>query len=314
LVSLVKDRTEEIQKLVKLGATRLVSRAQDNRSVKVEDLTPRIFAAVEKYLLRDDPSCSSEDIEQFIDGLQADDLCLIVACERSDEKAWTDLVERFTATVRSAARSASANEDAAEDLVQSIWAELYGLRMRDDGKRASKLAYYSGRGSLAGWLRAVVAQLAVDSFRKQSRLVQAEEDNELDRLAQEVSPQGEGPLVLVATTPSPEETVTAKLTHAHLEDAVSRALQNLGPDDRLLVKLYYFDNLRLKEAGAVMGVHEATASRRLSRIHNDLRKQVSEILIKEKGWTKAETEQSFAEAAQQLDSDLGTLLRNESVS
>jgi len=310
----VKDRTEELQKLVKLGATRLLSRAQDNRSVKVEYLTPRIFAAVEKYLLRDDPSCSSEDIEQFIDGLQADDLCLIVACERSDEKAWTDLVERFTATVRSAARSASANEDAAEDLVQSIWAELYGLRMRDDGERASKLAYYSGRGSLAGWLRAVVAQLAVDSFRKQSRLVQAEEDNELDRLAQDVSSQGEGPVVLVATTPSPEETVTAKLTHAHLEDAVSRALQKLGPDDRLLVKLYYFDNLRLKEAGAVMGVHEATASRRLSRIHNDLRKQVSEILIKEKGWTKAETEQSFAEAAQQLDSDLGTLLRNESVS
>jgi len=313
LVSPVKDRTEEIQKLVKLGATRLLSRAQDTRSVKFEDLTPRISSAVEKYLLRDDPSSSSEDIGQFIDGLQADDLCLIIACEQSDEKAWTDLVERFTTTVRSAARSASANEDAAEDLVQSIWAELYGLRIRDDGKRASKLAYYSGRGSLAGWLRAVVAQLAVDSFRKQSRLVQAEEDSELDRMAQDVSPE-DGPVVLIATTQSPEEAITTKLTHEHLEDAVSRALQNLGPDDRLLVKLYYFDNLRLKEAGAVMGVHEATASRRLSRIHADLRKRVSEILIKEKGWTKAETEQSFAEAAQQLDSDLGTLLRNESVS
>ena len=313
MVSPLRDRTEEIQRLVNVGATRLLSRAQDNRSVKLEDLTRRIFPSVEKYLLRDDPSCSSEEIEQFIDGLQADDLCLIVACEHSDERAWTDLVGRFTVTVRSAARSASANEDAAEDLVQSIWAELYGLRTKDDGKRASKLAYYSGRGSLAGWLRAVVAQLAVDSFRKQSRLVQAEEDNELDRMAHDVSTD-EGPSVLVATTPNPEETITAKMTHVHLEDAVSRALQNLGPEDRLLVKLYYFDNLRLKEAGAVMGVHEATASRRLSRIHTDLRKQVSEILIKEKGWTKAETERSFAEAAQHLESDLGTLLRNESVS
>jgi len=309
----VRDRTEDIQRLVKLGATRLLSRALDNRSVTLEDLTRRIFPSVEKYLLRDDPSCSSEEIEQFIDGLQADDLCLIIACEQSDERAWTDLVERFTATVRSAARSASANEDAAEDLVQSIWAELYGLRTKDDGKRASKLAYYSGRGSLAGWLRAVVAQLAVDSFRKQSRLVQAEEDNELDRMAHDVS-VGEGPSVLVATTPNPEETITAKMTQVHLEAAVSKALQNLGPEDRLLVKLYYFDDLRLKEAGAVMGVHEATASRRLSRIHTELRKQVSEILIKEKGWTKAETERSFAEAAQHLDSDLGTLLRNESVS
>jgi len=125
---------------------------------------------------------------------------------------------------------------------------------------------------------------------------------------------GEGPSVLVATTPNPEEMITAKMTQVHLEEAVSKALQNLGPEDRLLVKLYYLDNLRLKEAGAVMGVHEATASRRLSRIHTELRKQVSEILIKEKGWTKAETERSFAEAAQHLESDLGTLLRNESVS
>ena len=90
---------------------------------------------------------------------------------------------RLRAPPRSAARSASSNEDAAEDLAQSIWAELYGLRTRKDGKPASKLAYYSGRGSLAGWLRAVVAQLAVDVFRKQSRLVQTEEDTDLDRLA-----------------------------------------------------------------------------------------------------------------------------------
>ena len=95
------------------------------------------------------------------------------------------MVERFTPTVRSAARSASSNEDAAEDLAQSIWAEAYGLRTRKDGKPATKLAYYSGRGSLAGWLRAVVSQLAVDSYRKQSRLVQTEEDADLDRLARE---------------------------------------------------------------------------------------------------------------------------------
>jgi len=313
LVSPVTDRTEELKRLVKLGATSLLSRAQDNRSIKLDNLCPRVASAVEKYLLRDDPRCSARDIQQFIDTLQADDLCLIIACEQSDERAWTDLVERFTATVRSAARSASSNEDTAEDLVQSIWAELYGLRTKEDGKRASKLAYYSGRGSLAGWLRAVVAQLAVDSFRKQSRLVQAEEDTELDRMAHEVS-LGEGQVALTAATPNPEETITNKLTHAQLDDALSQSVKGLGPEDRLLVKLYYFDNLKLREAGAVMGVHEATASRRLSKIHNELRKRVSEILIEEKGWTKAETERSFAEAAQHLDSDLGILLRNEGIS
>ena len=94
-------------------------------------------------------------------------------------------------TVRSAARSASSNEEGAEDLTQSIWAELYGLRVREDGRPAGKLAYYSGRGSLAGWLRAVVAQLAIDQHRKQSRLVQTDEDSDFDRIIQQGQDENE---------------------------------------------------------------------------------------------------------------------------
>jgi RNA polymerase sigma-70 factor (ECF subfamily) len=237
---------------------------------------------------------------------------LIIACERGDESAWTDLVERFTVTVRSAARSASANEDAAEELAQSIWAELYGLRARKDGMPASKLAYYSGRGSLAGWLRAVVAQLAVDTFRKQSRLVQTEEDTDLDRLAQD-SHLAEGQAVL-AGIPNPEESMSNRYAQTDIQQALTKSVRELLAEDRLLVKLYYFDNLRLREAGAVLGVHEATASRRLTRIQTDLRKRVTRILIDERGWTQSETEKSFAELAQHLDTDLEAVLSKEGVS
>ncbi|HKP80796.1 MAG TPA: sigma-70 family RNA polymerase sigma factor [Pyrinomonadaceae bacterium] len=296
------------------GAARLLARASDSRSLARESLVPRVSAAVEKYLLRNDPNTSKAEISKFIDEMQADDLCLIIACESGDENAWNDLVERFTATVRSAARSASANEDAAEDLAQSIWAELYGLRTKKDGKPASKLAYYSGRGSLAGWLRAVVAQLAVDMFRKQSRLVQTEEDADLDRLARD-SNIGEGqPVLAGAGILTPEESISSRFAQSDMQQALNRAVQELAAEDRLLVKLYYFDNLRLREAGAVLGVHEATASRRLARIQTDLRKRVARILIDERGWTQAETEKSFAEVAQHLDTDLEGLLRKESVS
>ncbi len=292
-----------IAQIVNDGAGRLLARASDNRSLTREAMAPRITAAVEKYLLKDGPDTPHADIAKFIDEMQADDLCLIVACERGDESAWNDLVERFTATVRSAARSASKNEDAAEDLAQSIWAELYGLRTRKDGMPASKLAYYSGRGSLAGWLRAVVAQLAVDVFRKQSRLVQTEEGTDLERLAR-VAEGG----AIVAAIPSPEESISNRLAQTDMRQALNQSVQELPPEDRLLVKLYYFDNLRLHEAGAVLGVHEATASRRLARIQTDLRKQVMKILVDERGWTQAETERSFAEVAQHLDTDLESLL------
>lgn len=304
--------SREIQTLVNEGAARLLTRAGDSRSLARDSLAPRISAAVEKYLLKNDPNTPKAEISKFIDEMQADDLCLIIACESGDENAWNDLVERFTATVRSAARSASSNEDAAEDLAQSIWAELYGLRTKKDGKPASKLAYYSGRGSLAGWLRAVVAQLAVDVFRKQSRLVQTEEDTDLDRLAHD-SNTGEGQRVL-AGIPTPEESMSNRFAQTDMQQALNRAVQELAAEDRLLVKLYYFDNLRLREAGAILGVHEATASRRLTRIQTDLRKRVAKILIDERGWTQAETEKSFAEVAQHLDTDLEGLLRKESVS
>ncbi|HEV8169922.1 MAG TPA: sigma-70 family RNA polymerase sigma factor [Pyrinomonadaceae bacterium] len=292
----MESSSRQIQKVLNDGAQRLLARASDSRSLAREHLAPRISAAVEKYLLRDDPQISEAGIAKFIDELQADDLCLIIACERGDENAWNDLVERFTATVRSAARSASSNEDAAEDLTQSIWAELYGLRARKDGAPAGKLAYYSGRGSLAGWLRAVVGQLAVDTFRKQSRLVQTEEDTDLDRLARDAS-VGE----VFAGIPNPEESMSNRFAQADMQQALNKAVQELAAEDRLLVKLYYFDNLRLREAGAVLGVHEATASRRLTRIQTDLRKRVTKILIDERGWTQTETEKSFAEVAQHLD-------------
>jgi RNA polymerase sigma-70 factor (ECF subfamily) len=289
----------------------LLGRASDSHGLTAETVKPRIKAAVDKYILRDDPQASLSVIGDFVDKLQADDLCLIIACEQGDQSAWTDLVERFSTTVRSAARSASSNEEGAEDLAQSIWAELHGLRLRADGQPAGKLAYYSGRGSLAGWLRAVVAQLAVDQHRKQSRLVQTEEDADFDRIIQhgqeESTWSGHGEAV------NPELQISTKLAGAELQKALAESVQTMSAEDRLLVKLYYFDGLRLREAGAVLGVHEATASRRLTRIHAELRQRVEKILIEQEGWTKRETEQAFSEVALNLETDIEPLLATEPV-
>jgi RNA polymerase sigma-70 factor, ECF subfamily len=307
----VSHKAKENERLIAQGARSLIARARDGHSLTVEALIPRIRAAVDKYLLKDDADASSDAITDFIEKLQADDLCLIVACEQGNQQAWSDLVERFSVTVRSAARSASSNEEGAEDLAQSIWAELHGLRAREDGKPAGKLAYYSGRGSLAGWLRAVVAQLAVDQHRKQSRLVQTEEDSDFDRIIQQAEEEsswsGHG------GTANPELEISKKLAGAEMQKALAESIKQLTAEDRLLIKLYYFDGLRLREAGAVLGVHEATASRRLTRIHADLRQNVENVLIKEKGWTKPETDGAFSEVALHLEADVEQLLASESI-
>lgn len=297
---------KQIEDLILSGADRLVARATNRRSLDREAVGGRLRAATEKYVLKHDPAAGAEAINSFLDGLHADDLLLVMACERGDQNAWTDLFEGYGATVRSAARSASSNESMADDLAQSIWAELHGLKVREDGLPAGKLAYYSGSGSLGGWLRAVVGQLAIDQHRKQAKVVQTEEDSDLDRLALgDNEPDGNHPF---QTAASPEDLLTRDLAGADVETALGRALTELPDEDRLLMKLYYFDGLRLREAGAVLGVHEATASRRLTRIHGEVRQRVEAILMKEHGWTKNEAARSLAEIAEHLQTEVEPML------
>ena len=288
------------------GVTRLRARAVNNRALDVSLIVPRVRATVEKYILKHQAAAAADEVGSFIDTLHADDLCMAIACQRGDQAAWSELVEGYGATVKSAARAASPNEEMAEDLAQSIWAELHGLKARKDGQPAGKLAYYSGAGSLGGWLRAVVGQLAIDRHRREARLVHTEEDADFDRLAHDKEQDVDGRVFQSAATP--EETLATNQAAAAVEKAFARSVAELDDEDRLLVKLYYFDGLRLREAGAVLGVHEATASRRLTRIQNDLRKRVEKLLVDEHGWTQSEATRSLAQVAASLQLDVERLL------
>ncbi len=283
----------------------VISRAENARGLGVEDIRPRISACVQKYLFADGSSAEHVEIKEFVGEIRADDLCLIIACERGDEAAWEDLVANFDSTVKSAARKISSNTEDAEDLASSIWAELYGLRTDADGNKKSKLAYYSGRGSLAGWLRAVVSQLAVDQFRKVSKFVQIEEDREFENLANEAS-NGDGPL-MGSHTENPEELYTQGRALADVSAALTSAMAALDAEDRLILKLYYHDDLKLKDIAATFGYHEATASRKLTRIQADIRKGVEKSLKNQHGWTDGEVKRHLSETAASLGLNLETM-------
>ncbi|MDQ3041510.1 MAG: sigma-70 family RNA polymerase sigma factor [Acidobacteriota bacterium] len=289
------------------ATARLISRAENSRGLKMPDLQPRIGSALEKYLFKDDENASGADVKNFIDEIRADDLCLIVACERGDETAWTDLVKNFDSTVKSAARKYAKNAEDAEDLAGSIWAELYGLKRDARGNVKTKLAYYSGRGSLAGWLRAVTNQLAVDQFRKESKFVQIEEAREFENLAHESSVNSDN-VKIVHASDNPEENFSAKQTQKDVSDALKQAISELEAEDKLILKLYYFDDLKLKDIGAALGFHEATASRKLVRIQTEIRKSVERILQTQHGWQREEVKRNLADAASKLGISFEKLL------
>ncbi len=283
----------------------LISRAENPRGLAGSDISSRVSAAIDKYLLRDDPGAANTEIKEFIDEIRADDLCLIIACERGDERAWEDLVANFDSTVKSAARKISSNNEDAEDLASSIWAELYGLRQDADGNKKSKLAYYSGRGSLGGWLRAVVSQLAVDQYRKQSKFVQIEEDREFENLANAASENSQGGIV--SHHDDPEMLLTEKRTADDVTEALQRSIEELDAEDRLILKLYYFDDLKLKDIAATFGYHEATASRKLVRVQTEIRKCVEKALRERHGWTDNEVKRHLSDTATGLGISFETM-------
>lgn len=296
---------EKFNSTIDEAVVHLISRADNPRELEVKDLRPRVAAVIEKYLFAGGSSPEHADIVTFVQEIRADDLCLIVACERGDEKAWEDLVANFDSTVRSAARKMSSNNEDAEDLASSIWAELYGLRQDAQGNKKSKLAYYSGRGSLAGWLRAVVSQLAVDQFRKQSKFVQIEEDREFENLASEAAHGDNNHFG--SHTETPEDLLTEKQTSSDVSVALAAAVAELEAEDRLILKLYYFDDLKLKDIAATFGYHEATASRKLTRIQTEIRKSVEKQLRTRHGWTDSEVKRHLSDAAASLGVNLETM-------
>jgi RNA polymerase sigma-70 factor len=279
------------EKIINESLARLLSRAENSRLLTADDLLPRVLKSIGKYL----PEGSNVEIKEFIDTLKIDDLCLIIACEKKDDLAWKELVEKFGTTVKSAARNITKNNEDAEDLASSIWAELHGLRNDAEGNSRGKLAYYSGRGSLGGWLRAVVSQLAVDQYRKISRFVQIEENREFENLANENEES-----LIVPNHDTPELLLDEKRTSQDVAKALKSAIESLSAEDKLLIKLYYFDDLNLKKIGEILGFHEATASRKIVKVQGELRKTTEKFLQSQHGWKAEEVSKNLSETAGKL--------------
>jgi RNA polymerase sigma factor for flagellar operon FliA len=72
--------------------------------------------------------------------------------------------------------------------------------------------------------------------------------------------------------PSPEE----KVQQSEREKALADAIERLPRRDRLVIQMYYLEELRLKEIGEVLGLSESRVSRVLARAELRLRTSLSQ--------------------------------------
>jgi RNA polymerase sigma-70 factor, ECF subfamily len=243
--------------------------------------------------------------EDLLSTIRANELCLAIACECGDEMAWRHFESEYRHSMQSAARSLTKDEAEAEDLIQFVFGELYGVRM-DGDRRLSKLGHYSGRGSLGGWLRAVIYQCFIDRKRQTTRFEQVEEIEEFDRLANVAAKHLNGSgSAHIHQNGEIEDTRLRQAT----EEAMTQAFAEIEPRDRLLLNYYYFDDLTLREIGMLMGVHEATISRWLARAQREVKRKTEDFLQRSYGLRRAEVAECL-EIAARTELDVRKMLSN----
>ncbi|MEO7658148.1 MAG: hypothetical protein ABIV48_00920, partial [Pyrinomonadaceae bacterium] len=119
-----------------------------NFGVSAEAFQTSLDKTVGKYLVGASAEALSEkDVREFLDHLQADDLFMALACSAGNERAWWEFDQQHRAYMERVARHLAKTDIDAQEVIDSVYVELYGTRIVD-GVRVSKFATYSGRGSL----------------------------------------------------------------------------------------------------------------------------------------------------------------------
>ena len=202
-------------------------------------------------------------VDSFIDALHAEDLSLAIACQAGESAPWEHFITSFRPALYAAARAIAGDEARGRELADSIWAEMYGMEVRD-GRRRSILSYFHGRSSLLTWMRAVLAQRHVDYIRSQSRI--APLDDQLEQATEHRRRSWRG----IRLRPRPLRGDAGQ--GARRGAQVARAA---GPDaDGVLLPA----RSSLKEIGRVMNEHESTVSRRLARTRDYLKREIERTL------------------------------------
>lgn len=247
---------------------------------------------------------SPEEVARYLKSLHLEDLALACACSEGKDAAWEYFVAHYRSDLNTAARAilgGGADSARAGELADSLYAELYGLDPAGSSKRKSLFDYFHGRSKLSTWLRAVLAQRHVDAIRAGRRTESLEEKEESEL----IRPHGK------ASTPDPDRPRYLTM----LQQALTQAIGELAPRDRLRLACYYVQEMTLAQIGKMLGEHEATASRHLERARHELRQQVERALrdgtAPARGLSEAQIHLCFEYAVEEWPFDLsGVLWKN----
>lgn len=195
----------------------------------------------------------------------------IAAIERDHRGVLDAICWRFASPVQSAA-----------DLRQILREKLY---VAPPGGRP-KLAEYAGQGQLASWLRITAVRVFLDLAKRKDR-------------ARE-SPTADGELAM----PDPGD-LSLEVIKAEYRAAVAQAMRDaaagLEPADRHLLHQHYVAGLSIDQLAVALGIHRATAARRVVRAREALVERTRALLAARLGLASEELDEVIGMVLSRLD-------------
>ena len=213
-------------------------------------------------------AASGQKLEDYLTSLHVEDLALAAACAAGCESAWEHFFSTYRQYLYAAAAAItrrSSSDPYACEFADSLYATLYG-RETTIG-RVSLFNHFHGRSKLSTWLRAVLAQRYIDVLRQEKRLECLEDEDGMERV---LPPKQKADW-------EPGDPNRARYLHL-LATALKQAIASLNSLDRTRLISYYLKDLTLAEIGKAMNEHEATVSRKLERVRQELKQKVIAIL------------------------------------
>jgi RNA polymerase sigma-70 factor (ECF subfamily) len=194
-------------------------------------------------------------------------LALAGACLAGDPAAQSALESQLTGAVESALRRLGASDDEIDEVQQRLRLDLLL-----PGRRRPKLEYYSGRGSLRGWLRAVAAQEFIDLRRGQKRSPPAKDLSSF----------------FFEAASAPDAQWIREECRAAFRLALEEAIDSLPDRERAALRMSALDGLAIDDIARVFQMHRSTAARWLVRARAEVAERVRDGLVRRLGASAGE--------------------------
>ncbi len=231
-------------------------------------------------------SAVESPLSERVGRLSLDDLYLAWACVQGEDAAWREVAQLHFPFIRSFARRylpAEAATDTADEVIADLW-------------ERRKLERYYGRSSLRTWLGALVAHHAINVTETVRR--HARKSGALRVMAAETQEAAS------------DDTAADAQARDTLRAILSESFRALPAQTRVLLQLYYEQELTLDEIGRSLHVSPAALSRRLKHARETLRADI-EARARRRAGVPADALREGVDLAR-LEVDLGALLNENS--